>query len=162
MGFALTNTTILPIHSRTARVPFFARPKNGTQNTAPLHPAIAVFVHPCTSRTPHTRLIPLPGTPSGASLSGFLPRKLQPAIHGRLPPPVAPDSGACEGERKPSGRVAIEWLAQYHFVTFRCVPAQRAGALSSYVQFYSGSPMNKGVQSTGQGDLSDCRVDKEQ
>ncbi len=114
-GFALVNATTLPAQSRIARVPFFARPKNGTQK-----------------RTPHTRLIPLPGTPSGVSLSGFLPRKLQPAIHGRLPPPVAPGSGACEGERKPSGRVAIEWLAQYHFVTFRCVPAQRAGALSSY------------------------------
>ncbi len=115
IGFALVNATILPTYSRTARVPFFARPKNGTQK-----------------RTPHTRLIPLPGTPSGVSLSGFLPRKLQPAIHGRLPPPVAPGSGACEGERKPSSRVAIEWLAQYHFVTFRCVPARRAGALSSY------------------------------
>jgi len=31
----------------------FARPKNVTQITAPLHPAIAAFVHPCTSRAPH-------------------------------------------------------------------------------------------------------------
>jgi len=75
---------------------------------------------------PNTRLISLPGTPSGVSLSGFLPRKLQPAIHGRLPPPVAPGSGACEGERKPSSRVAIEWLAQVSFRYFS-VCARYAG-----------------------------------
>jgi len=75
----------------------FARPKNGTQSAAPLHPAIAAFVHPCTSKAPRHALVPLSASPSRVGASHFLWRAPRLAIPGQSTLPAATDSGAREG-----------------------------------------------------------------
>jgi len=75
-----------------------------TELKAPLHCILQSRYSyiPVHQGRPNTRSIPLPGTPSEVSLSGVLPRKLQPA------------AARVKG-KKAGSQVLTEGLAQYHF-----------------------------------------------
>ena len=75
----------------------FCSPKNVTQSTAPLHPAIAVFVPPCTSRAPHHALLSAVSHAFQGWCEPLPVARTSIGIHGQSPPPVATDSGAREG-----------------------------------------------------------------